>query len=106
MDFVITAVAVALVWKVVDFLRAVLRRDWNAVATQGTVWAAGVGVVFLVGATQWGDGWAFGDLTVASMNAASKVLAGLAIGGSASAAYDLKRAFDNSDSAAQPPLIG
>lgn len=98
--------AVALIWKLVDFAKACRVKDVDSIVTQVAVWAAGVAVVFLLAGTDFADGIDVAEsYTLSSLNAASLLLIGLTIGSTASAAYDFKRAFDRSDSAAQPSLV-
>lgn len=105
MDFAPLVVALALVWKVVDFIKACRVRDVDAIVSQSAVWGAGVLVTFLLAATDFASGVTIGDLNLDALNAWSLVLLGLSIGSTGSVAYDFKRAFDNSDSAAQPSLV-
>lgn len=86
MDFAVLAVATALVWKVVSFAKFVLSGDTNKAVTQLVTWAAGIGVAFLVAASDFTLEVAGANL--ADLNAASVVLFGVALGSTASAAYD------------------
>lgn len=105
-DFVPLAAAIALAWKLVDFVKFVRARDTNGIVTQLAVWVAGVVVVFLLAATDFADGIAIGDKALGSMNAASLLFIGLGfVGSSASVIYDFKRARDNTDTAATPMLV-
>lgn len=105
MPFVPLVAALALAWKLVDFIKQLRVRDWNAVVTQAAVWAAGVLVVFLLAGTDFASGIKIGDMVLSNLNAASLILVGLSVGSSASVGYDLKRSLDNTDSAAQPSLV-
>lgn len=105
MDFAPLVVALALVWKLVDFAKACRVRDIDAIVSQLAVWVAGVIVIFLLAATDFASGVKIGSLNLDALNAASLVLLGLSIGSTGSVAYDFKRAFDGSDSAAQPSLV-
>lgn len=105
MDFAPLLVAVALIWKLVDFAKALRVRDIDAIGTQLSVWIAGVVVTFLLAATDFASGITIGDLNLDALNWASLLLLGLSIGSTGSVAYDFKRALDSSDSAAQPSLV-
>lgn len=105
MDFLPLLSAIALMWKIVDFVKHVRVRDINAVVTQLAVWGAGVLVTFLLAGSDFAEGVSIGDTTLGALNAASVVLVGLCLGASASVGYDFKRSLDNSDSAAQPALV-
>lgn len=102
MDFAPLLAAITLVWKIVDFVKYLRARNVDAVVTQLGVWIAGVGVTLLLAATNYADGIVIGDLALGNLNLASLVLLGLTIGSSASALVDVKKALDNTDSAAVP----
>lgn len=105
MDFVPLVAALALTWKIVDFIKQLRVRDWNAAVTQAAVWVAGVLVIWLLAGTDFASGVKIGNMVLSHLNAASLVLVGLSVGASGSVAYDFKRALDGSDSAAQPALL-
>lgn len=105
MDFVPLAAALALTWKLVDFVKQLRVRDWNAAVTQAAVWVAGVLVIWLLASTDFASGIKIGSMVLSHLNGASLVLVGLSVGASGSVAYDFKRALDGSDSAAQPALV-
>lgn len=102
MDFVPLVAAVALIWKAVDFVRYLRARDVDSALTQTVVWLVGVGVTFLLAATNYAGGIVIGDVTLGLMNWQSLLLVGLSLGSSASALVDVKKAIDNTDSAAVP----
>jgi hypothetical protein len=97
---------IAITMKVTDFLKQVtnLPGSKRAVLTQLAAWAGATAVVFLYSASDFGPNVVIGDVAVNDMAWASKVVLGLAIGSAGSAAVDFKKAVDNSDSAAVPPL--
>lgn len=102
MDFVPLVAAIALIWKIVDFVKFVQVRNINAIVTQVGVWVAGVAVLFLLAATDFASGVKIGDSVLGDLNWASVILIGLSIGSSASVLVDAKKAVDNTDSAAVP----
>lgn len=102
MDFAPLLAAVALIWKIVDFVKYLRVRNVDAVVTQLGVWVAGVGVTLLLAATNYSDGIVIGDLPLGELNLASLILLGLSIGSTASVLVDAKKAVDNTDSAAVP----
>ena len=102
MDFVPLLAAVALIWKIVDFVKYVRARDVDSIVTQLGVWLAGVAVLFLLAATDFASGVVVADSPLSQLNWASLVLVGLSVGSSASVLVDAKKALDNSDSAAVP----
>ncbi len=106
MEFVPIGVMLATVGKVVDFVRYVRAGDRNAIAIQILAWAAGFGVVALAAQTPWAAGLDFGGFTLDRLNLASQLLVGISIGSSMSLVADFKKAVDNSQSAAVPPLLG
>jgi hypothetical protein len=105
MEFVPLLAALALAWKIVDWLKLLRVKDWNGVVTQAAVWGAGVLVIFLLAQSDFSSGITIGDMNLDALNGWSLVLVGLCIGASGSVGYDFKRAFDRSDSAAMPSLV-
>lgn len=106
MEFVPLLAALAFAWKLVDWLKQLRVRDWNAIVTQFAVWVAGVFVVFLLAHSDFGHAIdTFGGVPLDLLNGWSLLLVGLTVGSSASVGYDFRRSFDNSDSAAQPSLV-
>lgn len=88
MDFVPILVLLATVKKCVDFVRYASARNYNGIISQLVAWAAGFGVVALAAHTAWATGIVFGDLSLARMSLAAQLLAGIALGSSASLAHD------------------
>jgi hypothetical protein len=105
MDFVPLLAMAALVVTVINFLKYARTRDWNAAATQVSVWVGGVVVVWLVANTDWADTLVFGDIALSDMNAASLVFFGVSVGAIGSVGHEVVKAVDNSDSAHKPPLF-
>lgn len=95
-----------LVVKIVTVIKSAIGpvRDWNIVVTQAVVWVVGIAVLFLV---READAWSalsipgMGD-TIASLDIASVILAGLILGSTASFGFDalVKRGT------AEPSLTG
>lgn len=106
MDFGAAALIGALVYSVINFLKYVRARDVNAAGTQLCVWVAGVGVVFLASTAAVTNQFVFNGTALVHMDTGSKIIIGLMASSLfATVPHDLKKAFDNSDSAATPPLI-
>ena len=106
MDFVPLIVVGSLLKKVVDFLKFLTGKDWNAALTQIVVWVAGVLLMWLLSASDFADGIVIGGIDLGDMNAASIVLAGLGLASTVSlVGQDLLKALDRSQSAATPQLI-
>lgn len=105
--FVPMLAMLALVGKFVDFLRYASKfsRHRNAVLTQLIAWVAGIVVVQLFAHSSWADSLPVGDSTLGHLNFWSQLIYGLGFASIASAAADFKRAVDNNDSAAVPPLV-
>lgn len=105
MDFAPLLAALALAWKIVDLLKQLRVRDINAVVTQLVSWAAGVLVIELLAHTDFAPGVRVGSAHLNTLNTWSLVLVGLTVASLGSVTYDFKRAFDSTDSAAQPSLV-
>lgn len=92
--------------KTVSVLKA-LGKSWNTVATQALVWVLGTTAILLAAhakvtadAMVPGTPWTFG-----SLDGSSIVLLGWVLGSSGSFAFDIKKAIDGTDSAAEPHLL-
>lgn len=107
MGFVPLAVFGALVWKFVDFLKALTNRDWNTVVTQLVVWVAGIAAVMLFAHSDFAANISVmdGGMTLATLGGVGQLIVGLSAASLVSVGVDVKKALDNSDSAAQPPLV-
>jgi hypothetical protein len=104
-EFVPTLAALALILKIVDFLRYVRARDLNGVATQLCVWVAGVVVLLLVAQTSWADAVNVGGLSLAKLGFWSLVFAGMSVSSGASVVKDTLKSIDNTDSQKMPTLV-
>lgn len=105
MEFVPLLVVAALLKKIVDFVRYILGRDVNGAVTQVVAWVAGVGLMWLVSASDFVDGVVVGGLQLGDLNAASIILAGLAVSSTAGVGVDVIKAVDNTQSAMVPSIL-
>lgn len=105
MEFVPAVAMLALVLKVVDFLRYAKARDYNGVLTQLITWVAGVVVLLLVAQTSWSAMIGVAGVPLGKLGFWSLVFAGLTISSGASLVNDYRKAIDNSNSAAIPTLL-
>jgi hypothetical protein len=87
------------------FLKLVSDKDWNGAATQLVCWLIGMAFVWLWAQSDWADFVSFQGLALSKMNGASLAIAGFGAGSSASLGYVALKAFDNNQSAAEPPLF-
>lgn len=105
MEFAPTLALAALVISIINFLKYVRSLDWNGVLTQLIVWVAGVVALVLAAATQFASGISVGDTTLDKLNGPGLIFVGLSLASIGSFATEIKKALDQSDSAAKPPLI-
>jgi hypothetical protein len=105
MDFVPAVATLALIIKLVDFLRYATNKDINGVVTQAVSWIAGVVVIMLVARTHWAAALDVGGVSLAHLGVWSQVFAGLTIASGASLAKDTLKAVDNHNTAAIPTLL-
>lgn len=103
-EFLPLAAAGALLLKAVDMLKYLMNQDKRWV-TQLVVWVAGIGLTFLLAESTFGPSIEIANHSLASLNGAARILAGLSLASLTSVTVDFKKAFDNSDSAATPPLV-
>lgn len=94
-----------IVFCLINFLKAARVGDWSSVTTQLAAWVAGVVGVVLAAHTDFAHGIAFGDFTLNNVNGPSQVFLGLVASSALGVVTELKKAIDNTDSAAQPPLL-
>jgi hypothetical protein len=94
-----------LVFTVVNFLKFVKAKDWNAAVTQGIAWIAGVVVVALFAQTQFAEQLRVGTLRFSQMTFATQLFFGLIATSLLSTLNEFKKAIDNTDTAGTPSLI-
>lgn len=96
----------ALTWKVVSTLKYLTNRRWGDVVTQLVTWVGCLIVLLLAGeARVLSDVPITDSATLASLDLGSRIYLALFVGSGASIAYDLRKAIDNADSAAEPALV-
>jgi hypothetical protein len=95
----------ALIKKAMDVLRYISGKDWNGLVSQVVVWAIAIGFVFLAAESSLFEHFDVNGLALGTLNNADLALFGLALGSGASVGWDLLRTFDNTQSAATPPLV-
>lgn len=107
MEQAIALLAIALFAnKIIELLKDIRAKDWNAALTLVCLFAAGVGALALAAHASVtmhtiipGTNVELGQLEFASL-----MMLGLMVTSTGSTVYDFKKAVDNTDSAAQPPL--
>ena len=106
MELATTAALTALVKKVVDFFKYAANKDVNAVVTQLVAWVTGVAVMFLAKNSDFAGGIDMQGTLLANLNNWSITLIGVNLSSIAGVAWDAIKAFDNTNSAVVPNLIG
>lgn len=102
--FTLAALA-ALVIKITGVAKYVRAGDVGNLISQVFVWVVGIGAAFLAASSNAMSKIEINGATLGSLNAASVILFGLALSSAASVIYDFRKAADNTDSAAEPPLV-
>jgi hypothetical protein len=82
------------------------QRSESAVLTQIVVWAAGVLAVYMVEWAGLGSAFTVGQKSLLALGVGSKIVIGLMAASTLSTVNVIKAAFDNTDSARVPPLLG
>lgn len=95
----------ALVYSFTNFLRYLAGKQYGSAITQGVVWAAGIGAVYLFAETQFGSQVHIGDLPVDQFDFATRLMVGFLASSLFAAFHDVKTAIDTSQSAAVPKLV-
>ena len=86
--------------KVVDWVKYITARNWNAVLTQVVVWAAGIGFTGLFALSNFST-----EAGLTGLDTASVILVGLSAGSVASVGFDNLKARDRTQSAGKPDLL-
>jgi|GEM_PF-1726568 len=94
-----------LVFTFVNFLTYIKSKNWNGIVTQVIAWVAGIAGIVLAAHTQFASTVTFGSATLSRMDAATQIFLGLIATSILSTVNELKKAIDNSDSAAKAPLV-
>jgi multisubunit Na+/H+ antiporter MnhB subunit len=105
MEFAPLVVAGAMIWTAVSALKLVSNKKWNDLATLVVVVLVGVGVAFLLRASDFSAGIDVGSIALGKLNVASTVLFGYGLSSFARVAYEAKKAVDNNESAVEPKLF-
>lgn len=107
MEFVPIPAALALIWKIVDFIKYLTNYSEykSSVVAQLSVWFAGVVVSFLLASSDFAAGINIGVLPLEQLNGFSLLFFGLSLGSVGSVLYDFKKARDNTDSAQTPEIV-
>lgn len=105
MEIVGLAGLIAIIWKVVDFLKYVTNRDVNAAVTQASVWISAVLVSLLAREAEPFSAIEVMGTTFGNLSSAAIVLFALGLGSTASGVVDFRKAIDTTDSAATPTLL-
>lgn len=107
MDFVPLLAGLALVTKIVDFVKYLANYSEyrSSIVAQLSVWFGGIVVVFLLAGSDFSAGITVADLTLGELNVFSLILFGLSLSSTGSLVYDFKKARDNTDSALTPPML-
>lgn len=104
MEVFTLVIMAALVGKIITVVKA-LGKDWNMAGTQVAVWFAGWVVAALGAHTSWASTIVIQKIALSDMNAADLFFLGAALGSGISQVRDAIKARDNTDSAAEPPLL-
>lgn len=107
MEVFTAATLAALVVKITSVLKYLSAGQFREALTQVVPWVAGILVAIVAANADVASGIViWGDMALGQLDGWSQVLAGVALGSGGSLVYDFKKAVDNSDTAAEPPLSG
>ena len=107
MEQAVALLAIALLAnKIIELIKYLRVKDWNAAVTLLTLFVAGVVALTLAAHASVTEHTIIPGTTVelGTLEFASLVLLGLMITATGSTIYDFKKSFDNTDSAKQPPM--
>jgi hypothetical protein len=94
-----------LVFTFVNFLTYIRSKNLNGVVTQIIAWAAGILAIVLAAHTQFASQISFGTEKLSQMGWPTQLFIGLIATSILSTVNEVKKAIDNSDSAAKVPLL-
>lgn len=100
MEIIGVAALIAIIWKVVDVIKYATNGNMRAVTTQLSVWGAAIAIVLLAREAEPFANVEIMGTTFDRLDLASTVLFALGLGSAASVGVDVKKAIDNTDSAA------
>ena len=109
MEQVIALTAIAFLGnKIIELLKYLRNKDWNAAFTLAAIEVTGVIVMLFAAAASVTETIVLPGTSAAigSLDTASVVFLGLVITSLSSKLYDFQKAIDGGDSAKQPPLLG
>lgn len=105
MEFTPVLVAGAMIWTAVSALKLLTNGKMNDFITLMVVVAVGIGVAFLLRASDFSAGIDVGSVNLAKLNVASTILFGYGLSSFARVAYEVKKSIDSNDSAVEPKLF-
>jgi len=108
MEQVVALTAIAfLANKIIELLKYLRAKDWNAAFTLATIEVSGVIVMLIAAAAKVTETLVLPGTSepIGTLDTASVVLLGLVMTSLSSTIYDFKKAIDGGDSAKQPPLL-
>lgn len=107
MEVFTAASLAALVWKFISVFKDLTGGRPRGAMTQAITWLAGIAAVALAAQADVAENMVvFGTMRLGELDAYSLILAGIALGSTASVSYDIKKAVDQTDSAVEPRLGG
>jgi hypothetical protein len=106
MDAFSWAALAALVVSAVNYVTYVKAKAWDPVVKQTAAYVGGVVATIVAAHSDFGATLPVAERALDTLNGASQVLVGLALGGVAIFGNEVKKAIDSTDSAVKPPLVG
>lgn len=93
--------------KAVSVVKSLFNQEWNTVVTQAVVWIVGFGGLMLAANADVTSAFALPGFVepLGELDGASVALLAWILGSTGSFAYDLKKSFDNTDSAVETKLL-
>lgn len=98
------AAVTAFVFALLGFLKSLRNREWNAVLTTLCWWAAGIVGLIVFAQTQWAAGVQLAGHSLTGLSIIDLIVIGIAPGSFGITLNQGYKAFDNTQTAAQPPL--
>lgn len=105
MEFILLAGIVALIKSGVDLAKYLRNKEYGNTFTLLFVFAVGIAVVLLAGATDFANTFEVGGLVLSDLNVYSKIIVGLCLAANGSLAVETLKSIDNTRTSAKPKLF-
>jgi hypothetical protein len=94
----------SVVFTFINLIRFATAGEWASAITQVLAWVSGVIAALIIAHTDLGAAFSFGSKSLSQIGWFSQCLVGLIAASTISVVNEIKKAIDNTDTAAVPPI--